>query len=313
VPIAAPTREKPPPLEMGLLALAAVLSGIPYALTKIALETIPPVTLVAARVALAAVVLWIVVFALGRKVPTGAGFVGRLCIQGCIGIMIPHTLITIGQQTVDSALAAILNSTSPLFVFLITLFWTRHEPMTIGRGLGVAVGLGGVILIVGTSALQGLGHEVVGQLAIFLATILFAAATIHGRRFAGVAPEVTAAGMLTWAAALQIPLCLLVESPMNSAPSASSIAALVANAVFGTALAFALYFRLLRTLGSMSVASVGYLRPAVGVLIGCVVMAEPFTWTLAIGLAAVVVGVAAITRYAPEPKLSVPAGPTPTV
>jgi hypothetical protein len=179
------------PLEITLLALLGLLWGMPYALTKITLATIPPLTSVAARVALAAAVLWIIVIFMGCKIPARRDFVGRVFIQGCIGCAIPYGLIAIAQQSVDSALAAILNSTTPIFVFLISLAWTRHEPLTAGRIFGVTTGLGGVVLIAGASALLGLGEAAAGQTAIIVATISSAVGAIYSRRFAAVAPQVT--------------------------------------------------------------------------------------------------------------------------
>jgi drug/metabolite transporter (DMT)-like permease len=284
------------PLEIGLLALLGLLWGMPYALTKVALTTIPPVTLVAARVALAAIVLWIVVFLRQSRVPHRWDLAARLFIQGCVACAIPYTLIAFGQQSVDSALAAILNSTAPLFVCLISLLWGRHEELTVGRLFGVTIGLGGVVLIAGASALAGLGRGMVGQVAIILATLSSAISAIYGRRFATVAPEIAAAGTLTAAAVVLVPLCFFVEAPLNSAPSAASFAALLVNAVAATSLGFVVYFRLIRTIGSMGTASVGYLKPAVGVLIGCLLMGESLTWTTGVGLIAILIGVAAINR-----------------
>ena len=110
------------------------------------------------------------------------------------------------------------------------------------------------------------------------------------------APEIAAAGTLTAAAVVLVPLCFIVEAPLNSAPSAASLAALLVNAVVATALGFVVYFRLIRTIGSMGTASVGYLKPAVGVLIGCVLMGESLTWTTGAGLIAILIGVAAINQ-----------------
>lgn len=281
-------------LEFALLLMLGVLWGIPYALTKISLATIPPLTLVAARVAIAAIALWLIAFGKGLNVPTQRWLVGRLFVQGCIGCAVPYTLIALGQQSVHSALAAILNSTGPLFVCLINLMWIRKEPETIGRLTGVAIGLAGVILIAGTSALLDLGRTTLGQLAILLATFSSAVAVIHGRRFAEIAPETAAAGTLTWGAVLLVPLCFLFESPLSSKPTAAAVMALLLNAIAATAVGFVIYFRLIRTLGSTSTASVGYLKPAVAVLIGCLFLGEPLTWTAAIGLAAILSGVAAI-------------------
>jgi len=290
---------KPVPLpEFGLLLLLGVLWGIPYSLTKIALETIPPITLTAARVSLAAATLWIIAVLLRRRLPRRWGFAGQLFIQGSVACVVPYTLIAFGQQSVDSALAAILNSTTPLFVCLISVTWTHHEPMTFGRLSGVTIGLSGVVVIAGASALLGLGRETIGQAAILLATFSSAVSVIYGRRFANEAPEVVAAGALTSAAVVLVPLCLLTEAPWHTAPSVASLAALGANAVVATAFGFVIYFRLIRTIGSMGTASASYLKPGIGVLIGCTLMREPLTWTLALGLLAILIGVAAINGKA---------------
>ncbi|MFZ0421247.1 MAG: EamA family transporter [Xanthobacteraceae bacterium] len=283
-------------LEFLLLMLLGVLTGVPYALTKIALATIPPVTMVAARVSLAAIVLWIVVFALRRKLPVRRGLISRLVMQGCLACILPYTLLALGQRSVDSGLTAILNSTTPLFVCLISLIWTRHETLSFSRMFGVSVGLAGVVMIAGATALSGLGRSTFGQTAIILATAASAASVIHGRRFADVPPEITAAGTLTSAALVLVPLCFIVEAPLSSVPSPASIAALLANAIVATALGFVIYFRLIRTIGSMATASVGYLKLAVGVLIGCALMGETITSTAAMGFMAILLGVAAINQ-----------------
>lgn len=282
--------------EFLLLMLLGVLTGVPYALTKIAFATIPPVTMVAARVSLAAIVLWIVVFALRRKLPVRRGLISRLVMQGCLACILPYTLLALGQRSVDSGLTAILNSTTPLFVCLISLIWTRHETLSFSRMFGVSVGLAGVVMIAGATALSGLGRSTFGQTAIILATAASAASVIHGRRFADVPPEITAAGTLTSAALVLVPLCFIVEAPLSSVPSPASIAALLANAIVATALGFVIYFRLIRTIGSMATASVGYLKLAVGVLIGCALMGETITSTAAMGFMAILLGVAAINQ-----------------
>jgi drug/metabolite transporter (DMT)-like permease len=292
-----------PLLETALLVLLGFLWGIPYALTKISLTTIPPVTMVAARVSLAAIVLWIIVFALKCKLPERRELIPRLFIQGCLCI-IPYTLLAFGQRSVDSALAAILNSTTPLFVCLINLAWTRHETLTFGRLFGVSIGMAGVIIIAGGSALSGLGQSAFGQAAIILAAAVSAASVIHGRHFADVAPEITAAGTLTFAAVVLVPLCFVIEAPLQSAPSAASVAALLVNAVAATAFGFVIYFRLIRTIGTMGAASVSYLKPAVGVLVGCAFMGESLTWIAAAGLMAILVGVGAINQKGSSSVLS---------
>jgi drug/metabolite transporter (DMT)-like permease len=294
--------------EIRLLVLLATLFGMPYALTKIALQTITPMTLVAARVCIAAALLWCAVFAFKSRIDMTWNLAGRLLIQAFLNCILPYTLTTYGQQTVDSALAAVLNSASPIFVALITLIWTRHEAVTVSRVVGVLVGIGGIASIAGSAALSGLGSEMRGQAAIILATVSLALAVIRGRNLTEIPPEVSAAATLTWSAIVLVPIALIVEAPLVCAPSVPSATALAANAVFGTGAGFLLYFRLIRTLGTMGTASVSYLKTGVGVLIGCVVLGEPFSWALFMSLAAIVIGVVAINSPVGQPGPSATLG-----
>jgi drug/metabolite transporter (DMT)-like permease len=285
------------PFELCVLTALAILWGAPFGLTKIGLETITPITLVAARVTIAAVVLWTIVLVIrGRDLPRRPGLAGELFAHGCLNCVVPYTLIAWGQQTVESSLATVLNSVAPIFVWLITWGWTRHEPITPARLLGIAAGLAGVISVVGIGGLKSFGQDLAGQMAILLATLSLALAVTYGRRFADIPPEVTAAGMLAWSAVVLVPLCVLLERPLSLVPSTQSLVALLINAVFSTALGFILYFRLVRTVGPMGTSSVGYLKTAVGVLIGCALLGEVFTPPLAVGLVGIAIGVVAINR-----------------
>lgn len=302
--------------DYALLVLLGILLGAPYALTKISQLTIPPLTGVTARVALAATALWIVVFASKVKLNTLKEYAPLLLVQGIISCAIPYALIACGQQSVDSALAAILNSTTPVFVCVISFLWTRHEQLNCERLFGISVGLAGVVMIAGTNSLHGLGNETLGQAAIILATACSAIAAIQGRRLNMMPPVLAAAGTLSCGAIVLVPLCLSVDVPLHVAPSFGSISALIVNALFGTALRSVIYFRLLRTIGSIGVSSAGYLKPAVGVFVGCTFLDETLTWTASVGLLAICLGVAAVnprhflaTRRA-TPGTAAPAAPS---
>lgn len=282
------------PFEYALLSLLSLLWGASYGLIKLSVETITPVTLVATRVTIAASVLWLVVSARQHAVPKSFSIWRQLTIQAIFGFVIPFTMIIWGQQYVVSGLAGILNSTTPVFLFLITMLWTRHEQVNFEKFFGVLAGLSGVGMLIGMEALNGLGSHVAGQLSITGATISYAIAMIYGKRFKGIAPEATAACTLTIAAIIMIPACFALESPFELSPSPTSIWALIFQAVLSTAAAFALYFRLVNTLGSVGTSSVSYARAAISVVIGVLVLGEAFSWEIAAGLFAVLVGVAAI-------------------
>jgi drug/metabolite transporter (DMT)-like permease len=282
------------PSEIFLLLLLGILWGMPYALNKIALATIPPITMVAVRVAIAASALWILVFVKGCKLPGRIDVAARLFVQGLIGCAVPYALISLGQQSVNSALASILNSTGPLFICLIGFVAARGDSPTVQALFGIIIGLGGVVIITGTSAFAGVGHASLGQAAILVATLSSAFGAIHARRFIAIAPEIVAASTLTSATLLLIPPVMLLESPFQAVPSAAAIAALLTNAIVATALGFVVYFRLIRTLGSIGTTSVGYLRPGIGILIGSVLLGERLTWSIVSGLILILIGVATI-------------------
>jgi drug/metabolite transporter (DMT)-like permease len=284
------------PVELFLLATVGFLWGAQFGFTKIQLETLPPVTGVAIRLAIAAVFMWAIVIAQGATVPTGLRMWRDFTIQGLLTSAGPGLLITWGQQYVDSALAAILNSTSPIVVTIITFLYTRQESVGPKRILGLAIGLLGVITIIGFGALDGLGHSFVGQIVIMSATFGYATATLFGRRFTSLSPVAAAASTLTCSAVLMSLLAFAFERPLDIDPSARSMIATAASGILCNGVGVTIYFRLIRTLGSLGTSTVSFLKAAFGVMIGCFLLGEPFTASIAIGLAAVLIGVIAVNE-----------------
>ncbi|MCC3306532.1 EamA family transporter [Sneathiella sp. HT1-7] len=280
--------------EYFLLILLACLWGSSYLLIRIGVETIPPASLVALRVSVAAFVLLIVVWRQGYRLPTDLPTWRNFAIQSFFNSFGAWTLLAWGQQYVESGLATVLNSTSPIFVFLLTWLITRHETVTIRKIAGAFIGLAGVILIIGVDALQSLGQQVVAQLAILASAMLYGYAAINGRKFASLPSTVTAAGVMISACAVLIPASLIIDQPWTLSPSIESLTAVVILGTFGTALALLLYFRLINTLGSLGTASQSYLRMGVGVMLGIVVLGEQFSFIVGLGILTAILGVALI-------------------
>ena len=215
--------------------------------------------------------------------------------QACLNSVIPFTLIAWAEQSVDAGLATILNSSAPIFAFAMTWAMARQHHATGWQRFGVVSGMIGICLIVGMQALSGVGQQLTAQLAIVFATVCYAGAAIFGRNFQGLDPMLPATGSLLCGAIVLIPLSLMVDHRWTLSPSIRSIVALVCLAVFSTALAFTIYFRLIQTLGSVSTTSQAYLRVPIGVAIGVVFLGESLAPTTWVGLGCVVVGVAAMT------------------
>jgi drug/metabolite transporter (DMT)-like permease len=209
--------------------------------------------------------------------------------------VVPFTLIAWAERTVDAGLATVLNSTSPIFTFLLTAAITRHEAVTARKLFGVVAGVCGIGLIIGVQAFDGLGRELWAQLAIVAATVCYAGAAIFGRGFKGLDPIMPAAGSLLCGAAILVPASLLIDRPWTLEPSAQSLLALLGLSVISTALAFLIYFRLLQTLGSVGTTAQAYLRVPIGVAIGVLFLGETPTPSAWAGLVCVILGVAAMT------------------
>lgn len=281
--------------NLALLVLLATLWGAAYTLVKVGVETIAPLTLIAARTLIAGGILLAIMWLRGIAMPRDPAVWKRFMIQACLNSVIPFTLIAYAERHVGAGLATILGSNAPIFAFLLALLFVRHERPTLRQSFGVAAGLTGICLVVGVDALNGLGQDVLAQLALVLSAVLFGAAALFGRNFNGLDPMVPAAGSMICGAIMLTPLSLIVDRPWTLTPSAVSVAALIGLAVFSTALAFVIYFRLIQTLGSVGTTAQAYLRVPLGVGLGVVFLGETLPPTVWIGLVCVVAGIAAMT------------------
>jgi drug/metabolite transporter (DMT)-like permease len=282
-------------VDILLLIVLSTLWGASYTFIRVGVETIPPVTLIAARTLIAGLLLIVWMSVSGVAMPGRWIIWKRLFVQAFLNSVIPFTLIAWAEQYVEAGVATILNSTAPVFVFFVTWFLTKHEAVTTRKLVGVIAGLLGICLIIGFSALNGLGDQVLPQLAIVAATICYAGAAIYGRSFQGLSPLVPAAGSLIAGAIVLIPISLIFDRPWALQPSFNSTAALLLLSVFSTAIAFVIYFRLVQTLGSVGTTSQAYLRVPIGVAIGAIFLGESLSPTIWMGLGCVVIGVATMT------------------
>ena len=281
--------------ELVLLLLLATLWGASYSFIKVGVESIPPITFIAARTAIAAVVLLTVLRARRLTMPTDLSLWRRFLFQACLNSVFPFTLIAWAERFVDAGLATILNSSAPIFAFILAWFLASRQSASGQQLFGVISGMIGILLIVGVQALSGIGEQLTAQLAIVVATVCYAGAAIFGRTFHGLDPMLPATGSLLCGAIVLIPVSMLVDHPWTVVPSTRSIVALLCLSIFSTALALTIYFRLLQTLGAVGATSQAYLRVPIGVAIGVVFLGESLPPTTWIGLLFVIAGVAAMT------------------
>jgi len=279
-----------------MLLVLSVLWGGSFFFFEILLEHWQPLTIVTLRVAIAAAVLWIVVLARRAPLPKTGKAWFALAVIALLNNAIPFTLIVWGQTHITAGLSSILNATTPFFTVLVAGALLADERITKGKMMGVILGIMGVVVMIGPEVLiGGFGSgNVLGQLAVMGAALSYAFAGVWARRFKemGITPLIIAAGQTVIAALLLVPLALAVEAPLGTLQTAGPTiwAAMIGLAVFSTALAYLLYFRLIATAGATNASLVTFLVPISAILLGVIFLSEPFTRPQAIGMALIGLG-----------------------
>jgi len=281
-------------LELALLGLLALLWGGSFALIRVGIDTIPPITLITLRCVLAGLALYAVLLLRGVRMPRDLASWRAFMVQAMLATVTPFVLIAWGVQEVSSGLAIILASTSPIFAFLLGFVFRRGERPSLLKGLGTGLGIGGVVLIVGHQGLEGGSWP--HMAALVASGALFALSSYTGKNsFDTVDPMLPALGAQLCGLIFLLPAAFILERPWAIEPSRDSLLALLALALLCTALASVIWFRLLRTLGVVATTSQAYLRLPLGAGIGVVFLGESFPPVAVAGLVLVMAGVALMT------------------
>ncbi len=300
----------PSPLVMSatdwlLLIALSVLWGGSFYFAKVAVLEIPPLTLALGRVAIAGAAIAVLVRPLGGTFPRDASTWRMFAVLAALNNAIPFTLIFWGQIHIPVGLASILNATSPLFTVVITHFATQDDKLTAGRAFGLIAGFLGVVVLIGPDLLSELGNHVMAQLAVLLAAFFYALGAIYARRLRDQKPVSITCGQLLMAALLLAPLALAIDRPWTLPPvSGAAITTMLALAIFSTALAYPMYFRILSRAGATNALLVTFLIPVSAILLGLVLLDERLDLRQFAGMAAIALGLAAIdgrpARYLTE-------------
>jgi drug/metabolite transporter (DMT)-like permease len=267
--------------------------GSSYLFIKIGVETLTPFTLVAGRTAIGAAVLALVMLGTRQRLPRQASLWGHMFMVALLGIAIPFSLITWGEQTIDSALAAILNGTVPLLAIVLAAIVLVDEPITVNRLVGLLVGFIGVIAITTPSFGAGVGGSLGGELALMGASVSYAAAGVYARRFVkNLAPLPSAFMEVGLAFLVILVLAFAFERPLATHIEGSTILAVGWLGLVGSGLAFLAFFFLLARWGAGRTSTVAYLLPVVGIILGVLVRNEGLSTPVLVGTALIIGGVA---------------------
>lgn len=275
-----------------LLVCLGAIWGSSYMFIRIAVQEVPAITLVAARLVVAAAILWIALLASGRPLPRDRQLWGAYAVMGFLSGALPYVLISWGEQYIHSSLAALMQATMPIFTVILALFLADGERLTRTAVLGVVLGFMGVAVLMLPDLRQGLRANLLGQLTIVISSASYAGATVFARkRLRGQPPLTSTMGQLTTGALFILPLSLIIDRPFKLSPSLPAIASWLALTVLGTVVAYVIYYVLIERSSATFVSTVTYIIPIVGLILGALVLHEPVTTNLLVSLALIIVGV----------------------
>lgn len=283
--------------EWGMLVILAILWGGSFFFVALAVRELPTFMIVATRVVLAAAIMIAGLRMMSVALPSTRRAWLAFLGMGLLNNVIPFSLIIWGQIHVASGIAAIITASTPLFTVVLAHFVSDDEKMTPGRVAGILVGLAGVIVMIGGSALEALKADLLGELAILAGAVSYACSSLFGRRFSrfGLSAPVTATGTLAASSLLLVPLALVIDQPWTlAAPSLTAMLCVLALALLSTVVAYMLYFRLLATAGATNLMLVNFLVPVTAVLLGVTVLGEHLEAKHFAGIALIAVGLFAI-------------------
>jgi drug/metabolite transporter (DMT)-like permease len=286
--IARPTRS-----DWLLLLALGIMWGTSYAFIKLGVETLPTFTLIATRLAIGLALLVTVVVVARQSVPPPGRIYFHLLVMALINIVIPFTLITWAEQSVDSSIAAVLNGAVPLIVIVLAALTFHDEPITVNRLAGVLVGYVGVIVLVapGLAAAAG-GSEFGGEIALLGSTLAYAVGAVYARRnIKGLRPMIPAVFQVGFAFLIVAVLALVTENPFAVQWTTNAVIAVVWLGLLGSGVAYLLMFRLLARIGATATSQLAYLLPVVGIITGAVMLGEAVDLPILIGTGLILAGV----------------------
>lgn len=279
------------------LLLLGLIWGASFVSIRVALDTLPVMTSVLHRAFWAMLVLWLVTWIKGIKVPRSPGIWGAFLVMGLLNNVIPFCLMAWGQLYIDTGLTAILNAATAIFGVLIAALFFRDERLTKTRLLGVCLGFLGVSIAIGVQNFLNFSLQSTAQIAVLTGTVSYACAAAWARQtLSHLSPVIAAAGMLTASTVLVLPITLAVDGIPSLALPAITWAAIGYYAIVATAGAYLLYYRVLAMAGSGNLMLVTLVIPPVAIVLGALLRDESLPLNAFLGFAVLAIGLLVLNR-----------------
>ena len=284
-------------LDWLLFVLLGFFWGSSYLFIKIGVDAgLQPFTLVSLRLLIGLALLGVVVGIAREALPREARVYGHLAVMGFFSVALPFSLITWAEQSVDSGLAAVLTGAVPLFVIPFAALLLRDsERITTNKVVGILIGLVGVAIVVGLDAAALTGGELMAEVALVGAAASYAVGGVYARRFVhGLRPMIPALFQVAIALVMVGIPALVLEQPFSRGLAPDALFAVLWLGLFGSGLAYLVFFRLLGRWGATRTSLVAYLLPVWGLVLGAIVLSEPIDGRLVVGTVLIIGGIALV-------------------
>lgn len=285
--------QRPRGIHWALLGYLCLAWGFAFLLIAIALPSFPPLTLVALRLGLGALILYLIMRWQGLALPTDRRWWFRFSLLSILGNLIPFTLISWAEVHITSGQAGLLMALMPISTMVLAHFFVAHEQLTPRRVLGILAGFAGVVVLVGGDALAGLGGaSLIAQLAVIAATFAYAVNSVYTKRLPPINGLVAATGSLIVGTLIMLPFSLLLEQAWLLQPSAGAWLAAIALGLLSTGLATWVYFIVVSDCGPGFLSLCNYIIPALSFAAGALLLGEPVSGWQFLGLVVICGGIA---------------------
>ena len=277
-------------LDLSLLILLAIIWGSSFFNIKIATYSYDPITLALVRVIFASVPLLILCKINKIKIEAFSTNWNWYALIGLCNIAIPFVLIAIGTAKINSYLAAILMSTTPLSGSILAHIFTKDEKLSFMKSLGVLIGFSGIILLFFDKVIINSENYYYALITIIGSTFYCIGGLLTLKLKNKKNENVTTSTTL-WSVIFLLPFSLIFETPWNSNPSLSSTLSLLYLGVVATGFAWLIRFRILTVNGLVFQTQVAYLIPIFGIIFGYFLMNEIITWRVLVSLVIILIGI----------------------
>ncbi|MEZ5538093.1 MAG: DMT family transporter [Thiolinea sp.] len=287
---------------LSLFALI-VFWGTSFMFISLSLESFTPIGIVSMRVLLAAIVLTLVMYLRGLRLPlTGLAWLVFL-IFGIVGNLLPFYLISTGQKEVSSGIAGLLMAVMPLATMVLAHYFVAGESLNRFKVMGFMLGISGVAIILWPSIVGG-HSDLLSSLLILLAALSYALNTILVRRLPSFDPVVSSSGVMIIASLIMVPLWLATEAPLQQEYSLTALLSMFWLGIGPTGIATLILFAVITSAGPTFLSYINYVIPVVAYFTGALILGEALEWRSLGALLLIIIGIALTRRVPGRYKIS---------